>query len=251
MGSGDKRSGLTAATETCIVWRSITDKKRRVKCTFEKSQYRAPKASFSAERHVWLTRLKNNLRIVVDGQIRALTQAEHAIALPLPYLQAGDFTYKQFRKALEKIGLVQSFRFAGLSYPSDRQKQEDKAKDPEDQALVKLPSWQKLRSTLKEYDLENEWKKLSSDALDGNPILLDKIATVLSVYKEDDEVLCELGKLDLPNKEKLNNALSYIRFDKFSNLSLKALYKILPYMEQGLRYDEACEKADYHQQQIA
>ncbi|MBK8318341.1 MAG: hypothetical protein IPL05_06890 [Betaproteobacteria bacterium] len=51
------------------------------KCTFEKAEFRAPKASFTAERHVWLTRL-NNLRIVVDGVTRPLTEQERAIALP-------------------------------------------------------------------------------------------------------------------------------------------------------------------------
>jgi CRISPR-associated endonuclease Csn1 len=54
-------------------------------CTLEKGEFRAPKASFTAERHVWLTRL-NNLRIIVDGTSRQLNEEERRIALPLPYL---------------------------------------------------------------------------------------------------------------------------------------------------------------------
>ena len=38
---------------------------------------------------------------------------------------------------------------------------------------------------------------------------------------------------------KMVDALLDIRFDKFSNLSLKALRQIVPFMEQGQRYDEA------------
>ncbi len=219
------------------------------KCTFEKSEYRAPKASFTAERHVWLTRL-SNLRIVVDGKTRPLTDEERSIALPLPYQLASDFSYKQLRKALVKAGLSEEFRFAGLSYPSERQRTEEKAKDPEDERLVKLPGWQELRKTLKDAGLEDTWQKISTDALNDRPQLLDEIARVLTVYKEDEEVKRELGKLELPNKEKMVDALLTVRFDKFSNLSLKALYNILTHMKAGLRYDEACVKAGYHHSQL-
>jgi len=82
------------------------------RCTFEKppkgsagqdgkGEYRAPKASFTAGRHVWLTRL-NNLRIIIDGTTRPLNEAERQVALPLPYLQAGDLTYKQLGSASSK-----------------------------------------------------------------------------------------------------------------------------------------------------
>jgi CRISPR-associated endonuclease Csn1 len=64
-------------------------------------------------------------------------------------------------------------------------------------------------------------------------------AWVLSVYKDDAEVEAQLRKLSLPNADKMVDALLDIRFDKFSNLSLKALRQIVPYMEQGQRYDEA------------
>jgi len=62
---------------------------------------------------------------------------------------------------------------------------------------------------------------------------------VLSVYKDDAEVEAKLRELDLPNKDKLVDTLLDIRFDKFSNLSLKALRQIVPFMEEGQRYDEA------------
>lgn len=207
-------------------------------CTFEKTEYRAPKASFTAERHVWLTRL-NNLRIVVDGTTRPLNEAERRLALLMPYQQAGDLTYKQLRTALTKAGyLPESFRYTGLSYAIG-QKADEKKKDPESAALVKLPAWQELRKTLEKKELASEWQKISTDALDGKPQLFDQIAWVLSVYKDDAEVEAELRKLKLPNAEKMIAALLDIRFDKFSNLSLKALCKIVPFMEQGQRYDEA------------
>lgn len=219
------------------------------KCTFEKNEYRAPKASFSVERHVWLTRL-NNCRLIIDGEKRELSPAERAIAIRLPYDQSSDLTYKQLRKALVKAGLTNEFRFAGLVYPSALQSEQEKAKDPEEEKLIKLPAWQQLRKAMKDADLETDWQKIAIDALEGKTHLYDEIAIVLSIYKEDEEVERELNKLDLPNKSKMVDALQTIRFEQFSNLSLKALYKILPHMEKGERYDAACLTAGYHHSQL-
>ncbi len=245
LGSGDKKSGLFWSQKPAISGEALL--KMLGHCTFEKSEYRAPKASFTAERHVLLTRI-NNLRIVENGSIRKLNDEERRIAIWHPYQQAGDFTYKQLGSALVKAGHLEKdgYRFAGLSYPSERQRVEEKVKNPETAAIVKLPAWQALRKTLVSAGLEAEWRLMADAALEGQPDLLDSIAWTLSVYKEDDEVERELDKLELPNKEKMIDALQLIRFDKFSNLSLAALRKIVPEMEKGLRYDEACVEAEYH-----
>jgi CRISPR-associated endonuclease Csn1 len=91
LGNGDRKSGLFWEQKPPLAGADLL--KMLGKCTFEREEYRAPKASFTAERHVWLTRL-NNLRIVIDGTTRGLNEEERRIALPLPYRQAGDFTYK-------------------------------------------------------------------------------------------------------------------------------------------------------------
>jgi CRISPR-associated endonuclease Csn1 len=244
LGKGDHKSGLFWAQKPALAGTDLL--KMLGKCPFEKSEYRAPKASFTAERHVWLTRL-NNLRVVVDGSTRCLREEERRLALPLPYQQAGNFTYKQLRNALVKAGLLpDSFSFAGLSYPSAAQQSDGKAKDPESAVLVRLPAWQDLRLTLKKAGLETEWEGMAGAATSGKPELLDSIAWVLSVFKDDDEVGAELRKLPLPALEKMVDALLDIRFDKFHALSLKALRNIVPFMENGLRYDEACARAGYH-----
>jgi CRISPR-associated endonuclease Csn1 len=212
------------------------------RCTFEKNEYRAPKASFTAERHVWLTRL-NNLRIVVDGATRPLNEAERQIVLPLPYQQASDFTHKQLRTALTKAGLWhEHVRFAKFPYA---QSPDGKAKDPESEVLIKLPAWQTLHKQLKNKGLETEWQGMAGAAQSGNSDRLDQIAWVLTVYKDDTEIDRELGKLNLPGGQAMIDALGEISFDKFSNLSLKALRQIVPHMETGLRYDEACTAAGY------
>lgn len=244
LGNSDRKSGLFWAQNPALSGEKLLEMLGR--CTFErtggpdgKGEYRAPKASFTAERHVWLTRL-NNLRIVVDGTTRPLNEAERRVALAMPYQQAGDLTYKQLGSALIKEGFLkkEGFKFAGLPYPT-KQSSDEKAKDPESAALVKIPAWQELRKTLEKNELASEWQKISTEAQEGRPQLIDQIAWVLSVYKDDAEVEAELSKLSMPNAEKVIDALLDIRFDKFSNLSLKALRQIVPLMEQGQRYDEA------------
>lgn len=243
----DRKHGLLWAQKPSLSGEALL--KMLGKCTFEKNEYRAPKASYSVERHVWLTRL-NNCRLIIDGEKRALAPAEREIAIRLPYEQGSDFTYKQLRKALVKGGLTNEFRFAGLVYPSVLQTEQGKAKDPEDEKLIKLPAWQHFRKTMKDAGLDADWQKIAIDALDGKAQLYDEIARVLSVYKEDDEVEHELNKLDLPSKRDMVQVLLTIRFEQFSNLSLKALYKILPHIEQNQRYDEACLAAGYHHSQL-
>jgi CRISPR-associated endonuclease Csn1 len=246
LGSGDRKSGLFWAQKPALAGKDLL--KMLGHCTFEKAEYRAPKASFTAERHVWLTRL-NNVRITVDGKTRALTDTEHQLCLPLPYQSGEKFTYKNLRSALEKAGLTKAFRFTGFSYPSEQQISEKKAKNPEEQPMVKLSSWHELRLAFNKAGLETIWQQISVQALDGHPELLDDIAWVLSVYKEDEEVSAELKKLNVPGGEKTIDVLLDIRFDKFHALSLKALRKIVPQMQNGMRYDEACKVAGYDHSQ--
>lgn len=245
LGNGDQKTGLFWLQKPPLSGDNLL--KMLGRCTFEKTEYRAPKASFTVERHVWLTRL-NNLRIITDGETRGLNDAERQMALPLPYQRAGDFKHEHLRTALTKAGLWdERVRFAHFSYA---QSADGKTKDPESSILVKLPAWQELRKTLKDKGLETEWHSMAGAAQAGQPEQLDAIAWVLSVYKDDTEIERELAKLNLPGGRAMIDALLDISFDKFSNLSLKALRKIVPHMERGLRYDEACVLAGYHHSQL-
>jgi len=235
LGDGDRKSGLFWQQKPPLAGADLL--KMLGRCTFERNEYRAPKASFTAERHVWLTRL-NNLRIVVDGRTRGLNEDERRVALPLPYGYAdAKLSYKQLRTALTRTGL-NNFNFAGIA--------EDKEKD----SLVKLPGWEALSKALKGKGLETEWQGMAGTACGGDPALPDEIARVLSVYKDGDEVEAELRKLNLPGGQAMIDALAEVSFDKFHALSIKALRKIVPHMEAGVRYDEACLASGYHHSQL-
>jgi CRISPR-associated endonuclease Csn1 len=234
-GTDTQRGGLFWQQKPALAGKDLL--KMLGHCTFEKQEYRAPKASFTAEMHVWLTRL-NNLRVVVNGESRALTEPERQAVLWLPHQSAEKFTYKHLKRELIRLGhWPDSARFGGLSYPSTERPEATKAKDPEDQILLKLPGWHELKRTFKAHQITAEWDALSTSAIQGEPNALDDIAWILSVYKDDAEVETELRKLKLPDA--VVQALLTLRFDKFSNLSLKALRRIVPLMQTGLRYDEA------------
>ncbi|MBJ6609571.1 MAG: type II CRISPR RNA-guided endonuclease Cas9 [Candidatus Thiothrix moscowensis] len=200
------------------------------KCTFETREYRAPKASHTTERFVWLTRL-NNLRISGIGQARPLAESERQALLQLPFTQA-KLTYKQVRKVLD---LGEAERFAGLNY---------RDKDPEGATLFEAKYFHTLRKTYEKADLKQAWQR---DCLDADR--LDTIAYALTVFKEDVESRQWLTKQGVEND--IIEAVLEVSFADFIRLSRKALLKILPFMEQGLRYDEAVQDAGYahHSQQ--
>jgi CRISPR-associated endonuclease Csn1 len=205
------------------------------KCTFEGSEFRAPKASYSAERFIWLTRL-NNLRLNDNGYIRPLDNEERNVLLPLPFSKS-KLTYKQVRTALT---LSDQVNFIGLRYPVA-----GVGKDPETAALFEAKAYHTLRKKVYEDNgLKLEWARDSQ-----NPKRLDQLAYAMTVYKEDDEAR---GWLLLQGIEPaIAEAALEVSFSTFVRLSLKALNNILPHMETGMRYDEAVVAAGYrHHSQL-
>lgn len=190
------------------------------KCTFEANEPRAAKHTYSAERFIWLTKL-NNLRILNQGSERALTLSERNLLLDEPYKKS-KLTYTQVRKILK---LSDTEIFKGLRY-------HDKDK-PESAVLMEMKAYHAIRSALEKEELLNK-----KTPLPLSPELQDTIGTAFSLYKTDEDISGCL-KEKLP-PETIEALLKYISFDKFIHLSLKALNKILPLMEQGMRYDESC-----------
>lgn len=202
------------------------------KCTFEKAEYRAPKASYRAERFVWLGKL-NNLKIVGSGDARSLTESERRIIIELPFTQA-KLTYKQVRKAL---GLAAHERFNLVSYRFD-----PKGKDPEDVTLFEAKAFHTLRKAYESANLKNEWQR---DAINADR--LDVLSYALSVFKDDSESRQWLTAQGI--EAAIIETVLHESFDKFIHLSQKALKIILPFMEQGQRYDEAAKSAGYDHSQ--
>lgn len=204
------------------------------KCTFERGEDRAPKASYRAERFVWLGKL-NNLKIVGGGDARPLNDSERRTVIDLPFTQA-KLTFKQVRKALD---LQPHERFNLLSYRADPK---GKDKDPEETTFLEAKSFHIMRKEYEGAGLKTEWQR---DALDADR--LDALAYALTCYKDDAE--SRQWMLAQGIETAIVEAVLSESFDKFIHLSQKALKAILPHMEDGLRYDEAAKSAGYDHSQ--
>ncbi|MBP3195201.1 MAG: type II CRISPR RNA-guided endonuclease Cas9 [Cardiobacteriaceae bacterium] len=191
------------------------------KCSVYPSEYRAPKATYTGERFVWISKL-NNLKI----NNKPLTEEQRLALKELPFEQS-KLTFTQVRK---KLGLADNATFNLCRYVYDKDKTPaENLKKSEDATLFEAKFFHAIKKEYK--DLKTEW-----EALKNNPAKLDKIGEVLSFYKEDDDRKKELRNFSDAEIDVILN----LNFDKSLNLSLKCIREILPLMEQGKRYDEAC-----------
>ena len=188
-------------------------------CTFEPTEPKAAKNTYTAERFVWLTKL-NNLRILEQGSERPLTDTERATLMDEPYRKS-KLTYAQARKLL---GLEDTAFFKGLRYGKD---------NAEASTLMEMKAYHTISRAL-----EKEGLKDKKSPLNLSPELQDEIGTAFSLFKTDEDITGRLK--DRVQPEILEALLKHISFDKFVQISLKALRRIVPLMEQGKRYDEAC-----------
>jgi len=188
-------------------------------CTFEPTEPKAAKNTYTAERFIWLTKL-NNLRILEQGSERPLTDTQRATLMDEPYRKS-KLTYAQARKLLD---LDDTAFFKGLRYGKD---------NAEASTLMEMKAYHAISRAL-----EKEGLKDKKSPLNLSPELLDEIGTVFSLFKTDEDITGRLK--DRVQPEILEALLKHISFDKFVQISLKALRRMVPLMEQGKRYDEAC-----------
>lgn len=209
-------------------------------CTLEPSELRAPKSLPSSERFVFLSKLVN-LRIRSLRGERPITSEERK-ALDKKLQEEGSLKYSGIRKCLD---LGKDDLFVGIRYSSSprRDKGEDekkraKEKDPEDKTFHENKYLNKLEKRYRDAKLEKFWVRDSSD-----PRRLDLIAQALTVFKTDEDIRKSLSIHGVESE--IIEAVLTVSFSGFLNLSQKAILKIIPYLEEGFRYDEAVVKAGY------
>ena len=241
LGNGDHRSGFLWEQKPPLQGDALLDMVGR--CRFEKDEKRAPLANYFVQRHIWLTKILNTRVCGRDCQERAFNDEERNAIQNIPLESGGDIKFSTLTKKLIKAGLWEKdqYKYKGLDYSLED-------KDPEDKVFCKSFPINSIRKVLKGPGLKREWENIKNDLLSGHYERYNRIAEVLTIYKED-SYICE--RLSPFETKEVINALLSVRFDKFSNLSEKFLKKIVPYMEKGERYDEACSSAGYlHYQQF-
>lgn len=197
------------------------------KCTFETDELRAAKACYSFEYSNLLQKV-NHLGLLIKGSTIRLDGEQRKKVIALAF-QKADLKYSQIRK---ELCLSDDVRFNSITY-----------KDDDFEALEKktkfnfLPVYHQIRKAL---------DKINKNHIDNfDKKILDEIGNILTIYKGDDKRSEELIKLGI-NKEEIDALLTIGGLSKFGHLSLKVLRKIIPYLEQGMIYNEACEAAGYN-----
>lgn len=191
-------------------------------CTFEKDEPRAAKGSYSAE-YFRLLQDVNHLRLVKNnGESSALTAEQKQIYIDL-VMESADASYEELR---EKLKLSNDILFNMLRYGSDEIGKVERKK------LGHMKFYHEMRKALNTVQ-EDAIATVSWEQR-------DEIARILLCYKSDDKRKAQLEKLDIPRE--FIPALLTLSTSKTAHLSAKALRKLIPHLEKGMTYAEACKE---------
>lgn len=226
----DAASADLEASFTAIAFRQMEmqDSEKLVgMCQFEPREKRAAKFAPSFEKFRLLGKLVN-LRIVTPDGERPFTPEEIRLATA-DLGKTAKLSVKEVRK---RIGLPTDQRFTAI-------KPEDEAQDIAARTGEAMHGTKKLRDALG----EALWAELQ-----GKPEQLDQIAHVISFHETADKIGAELRELGLPNgagDALLDDLAAFSRFKGAGHISAKAARALIPHLEAGLRYDQACEAVGY------
>lgn len=196
-------------------------------CTLIPTELRAARADYTAEYFKLLQDL-NHMRLVDNSGSHPLTQQQRAILEEMAFRSA-NLTYGQLRK---KLGLSDEVRFAGLYYGEDTIEKAEKRK------WAQMQSYHKIRTAL---------DKVSKDAIRTlTQNQLDAIGEILAGGVSDAKRINSFCLEGIP--EEYHKALLPLSISKRAKLSIAAMRKLIPFLQQGMRYDEACKAAglDFH-----
>lgn len=207
--------------------------KMRGKCTLIPEEPRAPKASYSFQLFTLWQKI-NSIRIVGGGNSRELTDEERRVIFNLAH-EKENIKFSDIRKKLE---MSEKDRFNLVNYPRE--------KDSEDPADIRnkaegstsftyLKAYHKIRKALNKV-VKGRINHYSHETL-------DKIGEIFTLYKNDEKILEELSGI----KEEIDieQLMTLENFKGFGHISVKACEMLIPYLEKGLKYNEACDEAGF------
>ena len=219
------------------------------KCEIYRDEDVAAKGTYTSE---WATIYQkiNNLSIICGGDRRRLSNEERQIAVELAK-KVDKVTYKAFRKAIK---LDDDYRFSALNY-SEKKKSDKKKNEGESKSdVVEINDVVDSLACEDKGDFitaknSNKIVKALNDNLKSDVELIDEIAEICTKYKSENlfrNAIAESkiigGRLDEETIEKL----SKIDMKGYGHLSLHVLREILPYLEEGMVYSDAMQKAGHN-----
>ncbi|MGO8683415.1 MAG: type II CRISPR RNA-guided endonuclease Cas9 [Thermoleophilia bacterium] len=196
-------------------------------CRLDRTNKRIPLACPTFERFRAVDKLHNvRYTVPLSSKHHRLSTEQRTAVFAKIFSKRTAVTYADVRKTCE---LPERARFVSVRY--DHRQPDDLSAEKKE----KLPypkAWHEMHKCVGEVS-PGAWNALAAE-----PDLLDAVATVLTYYKLDESIHRELALLGLDDE--VVAALSGCRFSGNAHLSRETLLAILPHMEAGLTYTEAC-----------
>ena len=196
------------------------------KCTFHPELPRAAKATYSFEYFTLLEKI-NHIRIRYKGVSQPLTGAQRHALIELAH-SVDNPDFARIRKALS---LPEEARFNLVRYEA-----EDPAVYEKKTKLGCMRSYHQMRKAL---------DKIKKGYITNVSIPeRNAIATALTLYKTSAKIRDYLQNAGVP-EILIEASESMGSFTKFGHLSTKACDAIIPHLEAGMNYSDACTAAGY------
>lgn len=197
-------------------------------CTLEgKSEQRAAKAAFSFEYFTLLQKI-NHIRIAENGTSRTLTPAERQVLLSV-CCQTDKLDFARVRKALT---LPEEARFNMVRYRGEQTAEACEKKEK----ITALPCYHKMRKALNTLR-KDHIRNISREQLDA-------AGAALTNPENEDKLREALKQAEFEPLE-IEALLTLPSFAGYGHISVKACRKLIPYLEQGMNYNDACQAAGY------
>lgn len=196
------------------------------KCTLEDGEQRAAKATYSFEYFTLLQNI-NHLRLLRGGEGSPLTPAQREALIALAH-KTKELNFSHIRRELA-IPADTTFNAVYYKNTDDAEKAEKKTK------FSYLKAYHQMRTA---------FNKLSKNHFDTlTRAQKNELGRVLSTYKTSAKIRAALLPAGLSDAEL--DIAETLSFSKFGHISVKACDKLIPFLEKGMKYDEACAAAGY------
>ncbi len=197
------------------------------KCTFELEQPRAAKATYSFEYFTLLEKI-NHIRIHCAGGSLPLTAEQRTLLINEAH-KSDKLDFFRIRKLLQ-LNEEQVFNCVRYEKDSAPESCEKKAK------FIHLKAYHKMRTALDKV-VKGRIAQLTTEQR-------NLIGRTMSLYKTSEKIRPILREGGLTEAD--IDALETISgFSGFGHLSVIACDKLIPHLEQGLNYNDACTAAGY------
>lgn len=194
-------------------------------CTLIPEEKRAVKASYSFQIFTLWQNI-NNIRILCNGMTRTLTDDERLTIFNLAH-KSPSLTYGKMRK---ELNLSDNEYFGMLSYGEKEIADVEKAK------FEYLKQYHEIRKAL---------DKVTKGRITALSVQqLNAIGYIFTVYKNDEKIEAALHNLRIEEAD-IACLMSLSGFRKVGHISVAACDKLIPFLEKGMRYNDACDAAGF------